>query len=72
MPGVDKVIGAPVSVLKTASIAVFSNHPPPANLKDLVPRIAPRPVLLIAAPNSGHGEDLNRGYFKAAGRPKAL
>jgi hypothetical protein len=37
-----------------------------------VPRIAPRPLLLIAAPNSPNGERLNRGYFKAAGTPKAL
>jgi dienelactone hydrolase len=72
MPGAARVIGAPVSVLKTASIAVFSNTAVPANLKDLVGRIAPRPMLLIAAPNSGHGEDLNRGYFAAAGEPKAL
>jgi uncharacterized protein len=51
---------------------VFANQSPPTNLKDLVPKIAPRPLLLIASPNSGHGEDLNRGYFKAAGEPKAL
>jgi uncharacterized protein len=51
---------------------VFANQSPPTNLKDLVPKIAPRALLLIAAPNSGHGEDLNRGYFKAAGEPKAL
>jgi uncharacterized protein len=58
--------------LKQASIAVFSNQSPPNNLKDLVPRIAPRPLLLIAAPNSPNGEDLNRGYYEAAGEPKAL
>ena len=40
---------------------------PPRNLRDLVGRIAPRPLLLIAAPNSGHGEELNRGYYEAAG-----
>jgi hypothetical protein len=37
-----------------------------------VPRIAPRPLLLIAAPNAPTGEDLNRGYFAAAGQPKTL
>jgi uncharacterized protein len=56
----------------TASVAVLSNHAPPANLKDLVGRIAPRPLLLIAAPHSPNGEDLNRGYFAAARAPKAL
>jgi uncharacterized protein len=72
VPGRDKVLGAPLSAFKTASIAVFSNTAPPSNLKDLVGKIAPRSLLLIAAPNSGHGEELNRGYFKAAGAPKAL
>ena len=61
-----------LSAFKTASIAVSSNQLPPPNLKDLVGRIAPRPLLLIAAPNSPHGERLNRGYFKAAGEPKTL
>jgi hypothetical protein len=27
---------------------------------------------LIAAPNSRNGEDLNRGYYRAAKAPKAL
>jgi fermentation-respiration switch protein FrsA (DUF1100 family) len=72
MPGAEKLISVPLSVFKTASIAVFSNTAVPANLKDLVGRIAPRPLLLIAAPNSGHGEDLNRAYVAAAGEPKAL
>jgi hypothetical protein len=58
--------------LKTASTAVFSNRRPPRHLKTLVPRIAPRPLLLIAAPNSNHGEELNRDYYRAAGEPKAL
>jgi hypothetical protein len=70
--GLQRTLGIPLSAIKTASIAVFSNESPPANLKDLVGRIAPRPLLLIAAPNSPHGEDLNRGYFEAAGEPKTL
>jgi MYXO-CTERM domain-containing protein len=70
--GVEKVLGTPLSAIKTASIAVFAGQLPPANLKDLVPRIAPRPVLLIAAPDSGHGEELNRGYRRAAAGPATL
>ena len=66
------MIGLPVTAIKTASIAVFSNTSIPTNLKHLVGKIAPRPLLLIAAPNSGNGEDLNRGFFKAAGEPKTL
>jgi uncharacterized protein len=69
---VEKATNALPAWLKQASVAVFSNQSPPSNLKDLVPRIAPRPLLLIAAPNSPNGEDLNRGYYEAAGEPKAL
>jgi hypothetical protein len=29
-------------------------------------------MFLIAAPNAPTGEDLNRGYYRAAGRPKIL
>jgi fermentation-respiration switch protein FrsA (DUF1100 family) len=29
-------------------------------------------MFLIAAPNAPTGEDLNRGYYKAAGEPKTL
>ena len=55
-----------MSAAKTAAVAVSSNQSPPANLKDLAAKIAP-PLLLIAAPNKGDGEQLNRGYA----RPRA-
>jgi pimeloyl-ACP methyl ester carboxylesterase len=60
-----------MSVAKTAAVAVTSNHAPPANLKDLAAK-ADQPMLLIAAPNSGHGEQLNRGYHAAAGANSTL
>ena len=69
---VDKALGSLISASKTAAIAVFSNQSPPASLKDLSARIAPTPLLLIAAPNSGHGEELNRGYARAAGATGTL
>jgi hypothetical protein len=72
LSGSEKLLNAVPSAIKTASLAVLTNQAPPANLKDLVGRIAPRPLLLIAAPNSPNGEDLNRGYYKAAGEPKQL
>jgi hypothetical protein len=71
-PAGEKAVTVAPAWIKQASIAVFSNQSPPTNLKDLVPKIAPRPMLLIAAPNSGNGEDLNRGYYAAAGEPKTL
>jgi uncharacterized protein len=68
----EKATMAMPAWLKQASIAVFSNQTPPTNLKELVPKIAPRAMLLIAAPNAPTGEDLNRGYYRAAGEPKTL
>ncbi|MEN3283670.1 MAG: uncharacterized protein V7607_4810 [Solirubrobacteraceae bacterium] len=72
LSGVEKATMAVPAWLKQASIAVFSNQSPPTNLKELVPKIAPRAMFLIAAPNAPTGEDLNRGYYKAAGKPKTL
>jgi uncharacterized protein len=72
LSGGEKATLAPPAWLKQASIAVFANQSPPTNLKELTPKIAPRPMLLIAAPNSPNGEDLNRGYYAAASEPKTL
>jgi uncharacterized protein len=70
--GFERWMAVAFSAVKTGALTVFADRAPPANLKDLVGRIAPRPLLLIAAPNSKHGEELNRGYLAAAGEPKAL
>ena len=66
------MLGIPLSAVKTASIAVFSDQSPPPNLKRSSGAIAPRPLLLIAAPNSPNGERLNVGYHAAAREPKTL
>jgi fermentation-respiration switch protein FrsA (DUF1100 family) len=60
------------AAVKTGALTVLTNEPPPTNLKHLVGRIAPRPIMLIAAPNTKNGEDLNRVYYAAAGEPKTL
>jgi fermentation-respiration switch protein FrsA (DUF1100 family) len=70
--GVNRALNFVPQVLQNASQAVFSNEAPPTHLKDLVGKIAPRPLLLIAAPNSPNGEDLNRDYHAAAREPKQL
>jgi fermentation-respiration switch protein FrsA (DUF1100 family) len=59
-------------VVQTGALAIFSNTSPPDDLAELVATIAPRPVLLIQAGNGAGGEELNRAYYAAAGRPKAL
>jgi hypothetical protein len=70
--GAAKWLTAPFWATETAAMAVFSNHLPPPNLKNLVARISPRPVFLI---HSGHplgGEELNEQFYAAAGQPKTL
>jgi len=71
IPSPGKWIGLPFLATKTGSVALFSNTAPPPELTELVPRIAPTPLLLIWAPNSG-GEDMNPDYYRLAGQPKAI
>jgi hypothetical protein len=70
--GFDKVASSVLEAVKTASLAVFADQSPPPHLAALARRIAPRPLLLIAAPNSRHGEELNRDYHAAAGPTSTL
>jgi hypothetical protein len=70
--GAEKLLNAAGIAMRNGALAVFTNQTPPANLGDLVGRIAPRPVMLIAAPNSPNGEKLNRRYYAAAQEPKTL
>jgi fermentation-respiration switch protein FrsA (DUF1100 family) len=71
IPSPGKWIGFPFLAVKTGAVALFSNTAPPPELTELVPRIAPTPLLLIWAPSSG-GEDMNPTYYRLAGRPKAI
>jgi poly(3-hydroxybutyrate) depolymerase len=57
---------------QTAAVTVLSNSAPPDGLADLVPRIAPRPVLLIEAVHGHPDEVLNDVYHRAAGRTSRL
>ena len=52
---------------QTAGVAVLSNSRPPDSLADLMPRIAPRPVLLIEALNGNPDEVLNEVYAERGG-----
>jgi hypothetical protein len=52
---------------KQAGIALFADELPPPSLVDLVPRIAPRPTLLIWAPNGGNRETMNPVYQRLIG-----
>jgi len=63
----------PTSLVITAGTALFSNHAPPPNLRDIVGRIAPRPVLFIYGEHDQPNvQELTPGYYAAAGEPKSL
>ena len=52
---------------------LFSNHAPPANLEDLVGRIAPRPVFFIYGEHDqANVRELTPSYYEAARAPKQL
>jgi MYXO-CTERM domain-containing protein len=72
IPGWTKWLSLPVYTVKTGAVAVFSNTLPPPKLTDLVPRIAPRPVFLIWAPNGGNAETMNPVYYRLAGGRKEI
>ena len=65
-------LALPASAVQTAAVAVLSGTGPPPSLTDLVPRISPRPLLLVYAGRGGGGEELNPDYYRAALAPKEL
>ena len=64
---------APGWLLYFSALTAISGVPSPPSLADLVPQIAPRPLLLIAA-GTAKAEEIkfNRIYYAAAGEPKQL
>lgn len=64
---------SPAFALMNGSVGVFSDTAPPATLTDLVPRIAPRPLLFIWAPDGGNAtEVLTPEYHRVAGPNSSL
>jgi hypothetical protein len=62
---------APIT-METAAGVVLADHLPPTDLTDLMPRIAPRPVLLIRGMEGNDDETLNRAYRDSGGPTAAL
>jgi hypothetical protein len=62
----------PEAAVQTVAVAAMSGTGPPPSLTDLIPRIAPRPLLLIYAGHGTGGEELSPTYFRAARQPKSL
>ena len=72
-PRSDKWNDVPTSVVISIETAILSNQPPPPNLKDLVARIAPRPLLFIYRQHDQPNvRGLTPSSYKAAGEPKAI
>jgi dienelactone hydrolase len=72
-PRSDKWNDIPTSLVISAATTIFSNHAPPPNLKHLVVRIAPRPVLFIYGQHDQPNvRGLTPSYYKAAREPKAI
>ena len=67
LPGPGNWFDYPLFAVKQGALAVLSNTRPPPKLTNLVPRIAPRPVFLIWAPNGGNAETMNPEYHRLAG-----
>src|SRR6266516_6703943 len=63
----------PTSLVITAGTMLFANQAAPPNLKNLIGRIAPRPVFFIYGQHDQDNvRELNPGYYASAGEPKAI
>ena len=73
-PGIDKWIDLPRSWLAYTLTRLVSGDRPPPSLKELTPRIAPRPLLIIYSSASEQAAEaqLSPIYFDAAGEPKEI
>jgi hypothetical protein len=68
--GWHEVIGNSVA---TAATAIFTNNMPPADLRSLVPRIAPRSVFFVYGERGQPVEEpANRAFYEDAGGPKEV
>jgi uncharacterized protein len=72
LKGTATWLAVPVWAGITAGTAVFGNHAPPPNLKDVVDRISPRAVFLIYAKGGQGGEELSQDFYESAGVPKEV
>jgi hypothetical protein len=70
--GFEQWIQLPQSAVLTAATAVLADDAPAPDLAELVPHIAPHPLLLVYALHGQGGEDLNPRYFARARQPKEL
>jgi len=73
LPWWERWFDASFFAVATTATAVLADDVPPPSLTDLVGRIAPRPILLIAGGRGQSNEkSLNPLFYAAAREPKAL
>ncbi len=64
-------LAVPTMWTSTYALALFTGLTPPPPLTELIPRIAPRPLLIISAGHGMGGEvELSDRFYAAAGNPK--
>jgi fermentation-respiration switch protein FrsA (DUF1100 family) len=71
LPGSTFWTMSPSFALLNGAVAVFSDTAPPATLTDLVPQIAPRPLLFIWAPDGGNETEVLTPEYHRVGGPTA-
>ncbi len=64
----NSLIATPLLLVKTAGVSVFSDGLPPPSMFDLIPRVAPTPLLLISSAEAPN-EKLAGRYADLAGEP---
>jgi len=71
LSGTVNPLAVPAMWTSTYALALFTGLGPPPPLKELIPRIAPRPLLIISAGHGIGGEvELSEVFYAAAGEPK--
>jgi len=71
-PPREVIRGFHTLVAKHLGVRLFSNEPAPPSLVDVLHRVAPRPALLIWAPNGGNRETMNPLYKRLIGPSASL
>jgi pimeloyl-ACP methyl ester carboxylesterase len=71
LSGPINLVAVPAMWTSTYAMALFTGLTPPPPLTELIPRIAPRPLLIISAGHGIGGEvELSDIFYAAAGEPK--
>jgi hypothetical protein len=64
--GEGGAVAAPLLIMKTAALAVFSDTPPPRSMLDVIPDVSPTPLFLISS-RDAENEALAPRYAEIAG-----